>query len=87
VNLVRQTRRTLKVDGIVGNRTLDAINRMGKADTLRLLSVLNGVQFMYYVYRTDQMDDIFKIFRTFALLSQKTFFRGWMKRIKFDAES
>ncbi len=87
VNLVKQTRRTLVVDGQIGAKSIVAINRMGKADTLRFLSVLNGVQFMYYLFRTNQTDHVTKLFRTSKRDDQRTFFRGWLKRIEFSNEA
>ena len=83
VNLVRQVRRTLVVDGRVGLKTIDAINRLRKRDTLRLLTVLNGTQYMYYLYRTGQMDATLKLFHTTEREDQAVFFRGWLSRIEF----
>ncbi len=82
VNLVLQ-KEVLVVDGRIGPKSIDAINRLTKRNTLRLLVVLNGTQYMYYLFRTDQMTRTLKLFRTSEREDQAVFFRGWLSRIEF----
>lgn len=56
----------LRVDGWIGEKTLNAYHKVNKKT---LLKVLNGYQFMHYVnIATDNP-------------SQERFFNGWMKRV------
>jgi lysozyme family protein len=71
------------IDGQVGPQTLNATNRLNAADALRVSKVLNGIQFMYYIYRTNSLDDVMALFKTMPKEDQKVFFRGWLKRISF----
>lgn len=56
----------LIVDGIVGNKTILAYN---KVDKKILLKVLNGLQFMRYVEIVEKSP------------AQERFFNGWMQRV------
>ncbi len=85
VNKVLQKKRKLTADGWIGNKTITAVNNLGKRDTVRLLVVLNGLQFMYYLFRTAQMDESVALFKTSDREDQRVFFRGWLKRIEFSA--
>jgi lysozyme family protein len=73
------------IDGRVGPQTLNATNHLNAADALRVSKVLNGIQFMYYIYRTNSLDDVMALFKTMPKDDQKVFFRGWLKRIDFSA--
>ena len=59
----------LKVDGIIGSVTLDAVNKY--CFTKGLLKTLNGLQFMLYHKIVESKP------------KQKKFFRGWLKRVEF----
>jgi len=59
----------LIVDGIIGEKTIDAIE---KVNTKRLLTVLNGEQYLHY--RKDVIENPI----------QEKFFAGWMKRVEFE---
>lgn len=58
----------LEVDGLMGPKTLRAIN--GYLDTEILLKVLNGVQFARYLDEAEKHPE------------QKIFARGWLRRIE-----
>lgn len=60
----------LSEDGIMGPRTIDALNRWTEKDCRAVFKCLNGFQFIYYV-RIIENDP-----------RQKVFARGWMKRIQ-----
>jgi lysozyme family protein len=75
---------TVMIDGRVGPQTINATNRLNGANTLQVQKVLNGLQFMYYMYRTNSFDDVKGLFKTMPRDDQKVFFRGWMKRISFS---
>lgn len=71
LNLMNRNQKNYKdlvVDGVIGNKTIQAYN---KVDKKILLKVLNGLQFMNYV-RICERDK-----------SQEVFFNGWMKRVNF----
>lgn len=72
------------IDGRAGPQTINATNRLTGADTLRVNRVLNGLQFMYYIYRTNNLDDVMALFKTMPRDDQQVFFRGWMERITFS---
>ena len=60
----------LKEDGIMGNATLDAINRWARKDARALFVCLNGFQFMQYVAIVGRN------------ATQRKFSRGWTKRVQ-----
>lgn len=62
------TKLQLKEDGLIGYKTLSAINNYKYPETL--VAALNGLQFMHYWKRVQE--DV----------SQKVFFRGWLKRVE-----
>jgi lysozyme family protein len=72
------------VDGVVGPETLNTTNMMRNSDDLRLVKVMNGLQFLYYLYRTDNLDYAMEYMKTTPRSDQDVFFRGWMNRIGFD---
>jgi len=59
----------MKVDGWIGKKTLDALDKLRSYDKPALLKILNGLQFMRY-YNIAERNPI-----------QEKFFSGWMKRI------
>ncbi len=74
----------VSIDGKVGPQTVNATNKLNGPDALRVSKVLNGLQFMYYIYRTNSLDDVVALFKTMPKEDQKVFFRGWLKRISFS---
>ena len=69
LNLMNRNQKNYKdliVDGVIGNKTIQAYN---KVDKDILFKVLNGLQFMNYV-RICERDK-----------TQERFFNGWMKRV------
>jgi len=85
VNLVRQ-KPVLVVDGKIGPKTVAAINCLSKRNTVRFLTVMNGTQYMYYLFRTNQMARTLKLFHTTEREDQRAFFRGWLSRVEFTDE-
>jgi lysozyme family protein len=65
--------KTLVVDGLIGNTTLHAFNRLklvGKEEIVYLLKLMNILQGMHYINFMDKSSE------------QKEFCRGWLKRIE-----
>lgn len=74
----------IAVDGIIGPQTLQALNTMAWADTIRWVKSMNGIQYCYYLYRTGQLDSALALFDTTPDPDSQAFFRGWLKRIEFS---
>lgn len=58
----------IKQDGIMGPETIKVLNQVITTDRDALVKVINGLQFMTYVYITRKNP------------TQEKFFRGWIKR-------
>ena len=58
----------IKEDHIVGPETVGLVNKLIDSDKLALVKVINGLQFMTYVYIARKNP------------TQEKFFRGWIKR-------
>jgi lysozyme family protein len=69
------------IDGKVGPQTINATNLLKNSDDIRLVKILNGMQFLYYLYRTNNLNDVLGYMRTLPRDDQDVFFRGWLNRI------
>ena len=61
----------LIIDGIIGKKTIDAINKWSNKDKRAVLVVLNGFQFLRYLEIIEKNPKLEK------------FARGWTKRVSF----
>lgn len=67
-------RTDILADGVMGPKTMAALNELKHEKAVIFLKIMNGLQFSFYL-------EIVK-----ARESQKRFFVGWIKRVEFNGE-
>ncbi|MGM0472404.1 MAG: glycoside hydrolase family 108 protein [Bacillota bacterium] len=69
-NLLVKDKAEIKVDGIIGSQTINAINNLEyKNELLKILNLLQGQKYIDIIKNNS---------------SQKKFIRGWLKRVKIN---